>query len=132
MRWGGPFVLLALLKWRRPEARLLAALACIPQTPNLYEAIPLFLLVTTLAEGIGLSALCAVVYFGVQRRPGEYGDLPTYLLAVQQWMVYALYLPCTLLVLRRANEGTLPWPIDWFSQTVARLARQQQPVVSDA
>lgn len=28
--WGGPLVLMALLKWRRPEARLLAAMACIP------------------------------------------------------------------------------------------------------
>ncbi len=39
---GGIVALLALLRWRRPEARLLAALVCVPQTALLYEAVPLF------------------------------------------------------------------------------------------
>ena len=53
-RWGGPLLLLAALRWRRPEARLLLGLSCIPQTPVVYEAVPLFLLVTTLREGVAL------------------------------------------------------------------------------
>jgi hypothetical protein len=40
---GGVIVLLALLRWRRPEARLIAALASVPQTTALYEGVPLFL-----------------------------------------------------------------------------------------
>jgi hypothetical protein len=40
-----------LLRWRRPEARLVLALACVPQTPLLYETVPLFLVPMTIAEG---------------------------------------------------------------------------------
>jgi hypothetical protein len=104
MRWGGPFILLALLKWRRQDARLLAALACVPQTPVLYEAVPLFLLVQTFREGtllIVLTALAgkmiAVTTWGV--------DYHTFMNASGQWMVWLVYLPCTVMVLRRPNEG---------------------------
>src|SRR5215218_1846316 len=48
---GGAFALLALLRWRRPEARLVLALACVPQTPLLYETVPLFLVPLTITEG---------------------------------------------------------------------------------
>jgi hypothetical protein len=48
------------VKWRRPEARLLAALACIPQTPVLYEVVPLFLLVRTFREAAVLVVLTGV------------------------------------------------------------------------
>jgi hypothetical protein len=38
-RVGGPLLLLALLRWRRPEARWLAALACVPQSTLPYEGV---------------------------------------------------------------------------------------------
>jgi len=120
-RWGGPLVLLALLRWRRPESRLLVALACIPQTPNLYEAVPLFLLVSTWFEGAALVVLTAVVAFGAQIRfPGTGPGLAEYLLSLQQWMVWAIYLPCTLLVLLRPNEGDIPAVVD---RGIARFQR---------
>ncbi len=43
--WGGPLLLLAFVRWRRPEGRLLGALSCIPFTPILSETVPLFLVV---------------------------------------------------------------------------------------
>ena len=43
LRPGGFLLLLALLRWRRPEARLLAVLSLMPQTTALYEALPLAL-----------------------------------------------------------------------------------------
>jgi hypothetical protein len=99
---GGPLVLLALLRWRRPEARLLAALACIPHTTELYESLPLFLIPANLRQG----ALLAVLNWGVVLgrnafpRPADYvGDMTT----TGQWMVWLLYLPCLLMVLDRPN-----------------------------
>jgi hypothetical protein len=41
---GGFLLLLGLVHWRSPEARLLAALACVPQTIGYYEMLPLFLI----------------------------------------------------------------------------------------
>jgi hypothetical protein len=117
MHWGGPLVLLALLKWRRPEARLLLAMACVPHTANLYETLPLFLIVSTWFESIALVLLNGVVYFGVQAHMPAYPDRETYLLAVQQWIVIAIYLPCTLLLLRRKNEGEMPVVVErWLTR----------------
>ena len=38
----GFLALLALLRWRRPEARLLVAMTFVPQSPFVYETLPLF------------------------------------------------------------------------------------------
>lgn len=114
MRWGGPFILLALLKWRRHDARLLAALACVPQTPVIYEAVPLFLLVQTFREGtllIVLTALAgkiiAVTTWGV--------DYYTFMNASGQWLVWLVYLPCTVMVLLRPNEGFVFTVPEWMA-----------------
>src|SRR5215207_5608517 len=47
---GGAFALLASLRWRSPEARQVLALACVPQTPLLYETVPLFLVPYSITE----------------------------------------------------------------------------------
>src|SRR5262249_22129609 len=47
---GGFLLALVAIRWRRPEARLLAAMACIPHTPILYETVPLFLVARSLWE----------------------------------------------------------------------------------
>jgi hypothetical protein len=63
-RPGGFLLLLALLRWREPSGRLLAALACVPQTIGLYEALPLFLIPRSRWQGYGLAALSYVAAFG--------------------------------------------------------------------
>ena len=109
MRWGGPLILLALLKWRRADARLLAALACVPQTPVLYEVVPLFLLVRTLREATVLIGLMALVHKIVEAT-AQGTDYNTWMAINGQWMVWLIYLPCTALVLCRPNEGlTFQW-----------------------
>jgi hypothetical protein len=109
-RWGGPLILLALLKWRRQDARLLVALACVPQTPLLYEVVPLFLLVQTFREGTMLVVLTALVErIVVMTAAGA--DYQALMALSGQWMVWLVYLPCTVLVLRRPNEGLA---LDWL------------------
>jgi hypothetical protein len=109
MRWGGPLILLALLKWRRADARLLVALACVPQTPVLYEVVPLFLLVRTFKEAALLVVLTGVVG-ALVNRIAQGADYNTWMAINGQWMVWLVYLPCTAIVLRRPNEGpTFDW-----------------------
>jgi hypothetical protein len=104
MRWGGPLILLALLKWRRQDARLLVMLACVPQTPVLYEVVPLFLLVQTFREGTLLILLTGLVGKIVETTaPGA--DYQTWMAINGQWIVWLVYLPCTAMILRRPNEG---------------------------
>jgi len=98
---GGFLLLLALLRWRRAEGRLLAALACVPQTIGLYETVPLFLITRTRWEGYGLaglSLLAAFIQAWALPRLGQ--PLPVLLLARWPILLLLVYLPALLLVLR--------------------------------
>ena len=120
---GGFVLALALLKWRRSEARLLFALACIPHTVLLYEAIPLFLVVKKKWEGAVLSALTAalLVVIGRDERLASLEE-GAYLLA--RWQLWLLYLPCLAMLLARPNawsEGDgLAALVDWWSRWRAK------------
>ena len=52
----GPLLLLAALRWRRPEARLLLVLACVPQYAGFYDTLPLFLVTRTRRQSWALVA----------------------------------------------------------------------------
>jgi len=103
---GGVFSALAILRWRRPEARLLLALACVPQTTLLYETVPLFLIPASLVEGgvlwLGswLVALCVFL-----REPFTAASPREITSAIA--IGWLLYLPATVIVLRRPNVGPL-------------------------
>ncbi len=59
---GGALALLALLRWRRPEARLLVAMACVPQLMYFADQLPLWLVAKTRRESILLSATSLVAW----------------------------------------------------------------------
>jgi hypothetical protein len=96
----GPLPLLALLKWRRPEARLLAAMTCVPHTTLSYELLPLFLVPATWVEAgvmwLGTTALVGMV-------PGPLSAEKV--AAVGGWSIWLVYLPALIMVLRRPNVG---------------------------
>lgn len=98
---GGPLVLLALAKWRRPEARLLVALACVPHSVTLYETVALFLIVETWTEGVILTIL-TMVLLQVQP-PFQQGDYTAWITAGARWQVLLIYLPCLVMIGRRPN-----------------------------
>jgi hypothetical protein len=108
---GDVLALLALLRWRRPEARLLAALAVVPQTTLPYEGLLLFLIPRGWKQALSLAALswANVVFVSHVMRPPNI--LTDRILAFGPTMTVFLYLPCTLMVLRRPNEGSVP---AWF------------------
>jgi hypothetical protein len=54
---GGFLLLLALVRWRTFEGRLLAGLAVIPQSGLLYDALPIWLIARTQAQGWILTTL---------------------------------------------------------------------------
>jgi hypothetical protein len=104
---GGILVLLALTRWRRPEARLLVALACVPQTTLPYEGVLLFLVPRGWVQMLTLSLLSwsTLLYVRGVFAPA---NLTESILAYAPTMTLLLYLPCTIMVLRRANEGKVP------------------------
>jgi len=120
-RLGGPLILLALLKWRRADARLLAGLACVPHTPVLYEALPLFLLVRNFREATLLVVLTGVVGRIVLTTVTT-TDYHTWMAINGRLMVWLLYLPCTAMILARPNEGLT---LDWRAMLAKRWSRDR-------
>lgn len=106
--FGGPLALLALIRWRRPEARLVAAMACVPQTLVLYEAVPLMLVPRTFWEAAVLTGTSYLGHWWVRvHLPPVYHERVSYAL-VGQAMIWSLYLPAVIMVLRRPNERPSP------------------------
>jgi hypothetical protein len=107
LRPGGFLLLLGLLRWRRPEGRLLAALSLVPQTTALYETLPLALLCRNRPQAAGfasLTMLAHLVYLLGPRGPWPVGA------EFQWWVLLVLvYLPAIVLVLRRPNEAQADW-----------------------
>jgi hypothetical protein len=120
---AGPLVLLALARWRTPEARLLVALACVPHTPVLYEAIPLFLCVRYWWEGIVLCVSSVVVWLVVTAGL-PYGSVEEYTYVRATWQVVFLYLPCVWFIWRRPTTvctATVPPTMSVIAWLRARL-----------
>jgi hypothetical protein len=118
LRPGGFLLLLAVLRWRRPEARLVALLALIPVRPVYYETLPLLLLVPhSLRQALILVIGVNIAFLVNSTMPLA----PTVdLMDAAAWtpLLAFLYIPCLIMVLFRANrsdpfaliEGPSPTP----------------------
>ena len=97
----GFLVLPALVKWRRPEARLLVALACVPQTLYPHAALALFLVPRGRAEMTALAILSFVPLALAYYTAPTTGTMAEQTRLIGVVMVACLYLPCVIMVLRR-------------------------------
>ena len=108
----GPLMLLAILRWKRSEARLLAAMAFVPHTILAYEAIPLFLVPRTRKETLLLVLLADAVFalefaLGPLQHPDPI-SLARRVRVSGQIILALLYVPCLVMVLRRPNVAAEP------------------------
>ena len=121
----GFLILLSLLRWRRPEARLLVALSLVPQTPTFYDHVFVFAAARTFREALTLTVGTFVIFFII----GIVNPAPTF----QGWgsllarsTVYVLYLPAVVMVLRRPNEGELPAVVTGLESLLRRGLRRER------
>jgi hypothetical protein len=111
LRPGGFLLLLAFLRWRQPEARMLGLLALIPHTTGLYEQLPLLLIPQTrprfamLMGGMYLAAL--LVYAVLPESVGATIEARVQMGLERQWPYFLalVYLPALYLVLRPQAGG---------------------------
>ena len=105
-RGAGFILLLAALKWRTREGRLLLVSACVPQLPLFADQLPLLLVARTRQELVGLTALSQVgfvVWFLFLKD----GDL--YVPKAAPYVLATIFVPALVLVLRRPNaESAAP------------------------
>lgn len=116
LRPGGALLVLALLRWRLPEGRLLLVLACVPQTPLLYETLPLLLIARSQYQALWF-LLIGWLVLGVEIVAASLWELPK-LQTDSLAILVGFYFTSLALVLGRPNEGLAP---DWIEHRVARL-----------
>lgn len=99
---GGFLLALAVLRWRRSDARLLLALACVPHTPSLYDMLLLFYVCRTRLETITLSVLTHALFWGIVLF-ASFPSFDAYALGLGQIALFVIYLPVLVAVLIRPN-----------------------------
>jgi hypothetical protein len=118
LRPGGFLLLLGLLRWRRPEGRLLAWLSLIPGTTALYETLPVALVCRNRTEAAMFASLTMLAH--LLFHVGPQGPWPVG--AEYQWWVLLplVYLPALVAVLRRPNEvGESDWRVAASPESLA-------------
>lgn len=114
---AGQLLALTVLRWRRWDARLLALLSVVPQTPGANAALLFFLFPQTRVQVMALALLTFVpVFVGVKAAytptVEEYSAIMGYV------TLYSVYLPVLWWVLRQPNVGPVP---TWLERVVHPL-----------
>lgn len=115
LRPGGVMLVLALLRWRRPEARWLAAIACVPGTPGVAEALVLFAFPMTFRQCLSLALLTHAPNFMMMG--AQFESFAAYTDRSSMLMLGFVYVPALFVILRRPNEGPIP---SWAERLTAR------------
>ena len=116
-RPGGVILLTALLRWRRPEARLVALFAIMPQSMAPYDAMPLLLTICTRREALAVAWLSYLALPFLQTRVGTGIEFTNAVEHNAPILLLTVYLPALVLVLRRANQGPAP---EWAERLLSR------------
>jgi hypothetical protein len=103
----GFLLLLAALRWRRPEARWLLALSVLPQTASFYDQMLLAVICLTSRESLIFAASTVVLFIYVGFNVPQ-PDYAAWGRLVGNATVWLCYFPVLVMVLRRPNEGPLP------------------------
>lgn len=109
-----PAFLLLLLRWRQPEARLLLALACVPQLLFFADQLAVGLVARTRSELTALVALQLAAW-------GAWWALvqPTdaYVNFAATFVLVGVYLPAVVVIMRRPNVGSVPRRVEeWLAR----------------
>ena len=95
-RLFGGVALLALLRWRKPEARLVAAMALVPQNLYFYDQLPLLVIARSGMTQLSLTALSWLAWAGTRLTcPSSDFCGPE----AEPWIIGLVYLPAALLVI---------------------------------
>ena len=92
----GFLCIFALLRWRRPEARLVAGMSLVPQNLYFYDQVPLFLAATTVRRTILLLILSWCAWWGARigcETPQFCG------VEAEPWVILLMYVPATAMAL---------------------------------
>jgi len=126
VKWPvGAFGLLAILRWRRPEARALLATTLSPLNPQFYDHLGVWLSAASWRDSLILSA-CGWVGFLTFVATAPH-DLTRNALPAHLSLSLGVYLPAALLLLRHPNTGELPPRLERATRWLPRWLRGARP-----
>ena len=117
---GGFLILLAALRWRRGDARMLAVLAVVPQSTNFYEGLYPLTVASTFREAGALTILSWIGFVGMYVISPR-ASYDVWIRTSALMLVWFVYLPAVFLVFRRpahdpptgaSNEATVSSAVD--------------------
>jgi hypothetical protein len=101
----GPLIALVALRCRRADARLVLALACVPQAMLFYDQLPLVLLARTFRQSLVLALLSYLPLAIAPFMPGPPNEsTPALMHVMSRILVPAYFLPCVAWVLWQAKR----------------------------
>lgn len=129
---GGQLLLMAVFRWRTREARLLLAMALVPQAQFWYTGLAALLVARTYRQSLALSALSAVGYYCWRSKmfaatlnsialPDSGGHQA-------EWMMLFVFLPALIVVFRHPNIAT---PLSGQSSDGSEAAARRKSSTSD-
>ena len=104
---GGPLLILALMRWRRADARLLLVMSLVPQNMLFYDQLLLWLVPKTKNELMLLGTLSMIAPLVASFALPKGADIVDVNRAYAPFIVALIYLPCLVMVLRRPNQKDL-------------------------
>jgi hypothetical protein len=116
INFPGVAVLLCLSRWKRHESWIVLTLACLPHSWGWYSPLILFTIPASLAESL---LLCAATLAGAWYADNYVAiTTPDAVIASIGSVINAtIFVPATLMILRRPNEGPLPAWLGSFRRT---------------
>jgi len=125
LRPGGFLMLLALLRWRRPEARWLAATALVPGTPGPQEALVFFAIAPLSFRELLVLGLLSHGAMWAAFPARQVGDFFSYVNVASIANIGLIYLPAVVVILRRPNEGPVPEVLDRAVSKLVSFVRRR-------
>jgi hypothetical protein len=102
---GGPLLLAALTRWKRADARLFLIMALVPQNMLFYDQLLLWLIPRTRNEFMILGMLSLVAPLVASIGMGASPDIAEVNRRYAPAIVWLIYIPCLIMLLRRKNEA---------------------------
>jgi hypothetical protein len=119
---GGLVLALALLRWRRPEARMLFVMACVPQSMTFHDVLPVLLIPQTFRQSLVMGLLSQVAFLLARSVLTTETNMAVMFHETAPLALWLMYAPALLLVLRRPNDGWVPaWVERLANHLPARL-----------
>ena len=129
---GGVVLVLALLRWRRPEARMLFVLSLVPQTMTFHDVLPVMLVAQTFRQSLSLGLLSHAAFLLARSELITETDVGVMFHNTAPLALWLMYVPALILILKRPNVGTVASRLEQFTTRLPRWIRGTPEAAQEA